>query len=140
MTVSVSKPAPITAQGTPLLSARKQLDIVTACREVGTYRGAAEMGGVTHKTVSRVVNQAKAAERRTARRRNYESSASLNESVKACPASACSASYPDTAAPITSASSAVVVMPNTTPTAAATRVPVRRSPEGWCGCAHDRHS
>lgn len=73
MTVSVSKPAPITAQGTPLLSARKQLDIVTAYREVGTYRGAAEMCGVTHKTVSRVVNRAEAAERRTARRRNYES-------------------------------------------------------------------
>ena len=77
MTVSVSKPAPITAQGAPLLSARKQLDIVTAYREVGTYRGAAEMCGVTHKTVSRVVNRAEAVERRTARRRNYESVRSL---------------------------------------------------------------
>jgi transposase len=73
VTVSVSKPAPITAQGTPLLSARKKLDIVTAYRQVGTYRGAAEMCGVTHKTVSRVVNQAEAAEQRIARRRNYES-------------------------------------------------------------------
>ena len=43
MTVAVSKPAPITAQGTPLLSARKQLDVMTAYRQVGTYRGAAEM-------------------------------------------------------------------------------------------------
>ncbi len=73
MTVSVSKRSPSTAQGTSLLSARKQLDIVTAYREVGTYRGAAEMCGVTHKTVSRVVHRAEAAEQRTARRRNYES-------------------------------------------------------------------
>ena len=56
-----------------MLSARKQLDIVTAYHEVGTYRGAAEMCGVTHKTISRVVNRAEAAEQRTARRRNYES-------------------------------------------------------------------
>ena len=56
-----------------MLSARKQLDIVTAYREVGTYRGAAEMCGVTPKTVSRVVNRAAAAEQRTERRRNYES-------------------------------------------------------------------
>lgn len=65
--------SPITAQGTPLLSARKQLDIVTAYREVGTYRGAAEMCGVTHKTVSRVINRAEAAQVRAAGRRNYES-------------------------------------------------------------------
>lgn len=77
MTVSVSKPSPITAQGTPLLSAREELDIVTAYREVGTYRGAAEMCGVTHKTVSRVINRAGAAQARTARRRNYESVRSL---------------------------------------------------------------
>jgi len=55
------------------LSARKQLDIVTVYREVGTYRGAAEICGVTHKTVSRVVNRTEAAEQRIARRRNYES-------------------------------------------------------------------
>ena len=73
MTVSVSKPAPLTAQGTPLLSARKQLDIVNAYREVGTYRGAAQMCGVTHKTVKRVVEREEIVERRVARRRNYES-------------------------------------------------------------------
>ena len=56
-----------------MLSARKQLDIVTAYRDVGTYRGAAEMCGVTHKTVRRVVNKAEAAQDRAARRRNYES-------------------------------------------------------------------
>jgi hypothetical protein len=53
------------------------LDIVTAYREVGTYRGAAEMCGVTHKTVKRVIDRAEAAEQRTARRRNYESVRSL---------------------------------------------------------------
>lgn len=60
-----------------MLSARKQLDIVTAYRDVGTYRGAAEMCGVTHKTVRRIVNKAEAAEQRAARRRNYESVRSL---------------------------------------------------------------
>ena len=77
MTVAVSKPAPITAQGTPLLLARKQLNTVTAYSEVRTYRGAAQMCGVTHKTVSRVVNRAEAAEQRAARRRNYEGVRSL---------------------------------------------------------------
>jgi len=71
--VSVSVSAPITAQGPSLLSARKQLDIVTAYREVGTYRGGAQMCGVTHKTLRRVVERGQAAERRTARRLNYAS-------------------------------------------------------------------
>ena len=73
MTVSVSKRSPSTAQGPSLLSARKQLDIVTAYRKVGTYRGAAEMCGVTHKTVKRIIERGEAAEQRVARRRNYES-------------------------------------------------------------------
>jgi len=72
VTVAVSKPSPITAQGTPLLSARKQLDIVTAYREVGTYRGAAEMCGVTHKTVKRAVEREEAGEARVGRGHNYE--------------------------------------------------------------------
>jgi transposase len=76
VTVSVSKPAPITAQGAPLLSARKQLDVITAYRQVGTYRGAAEMCGTTHKTVKRIIERDRAAER-VARRRNYESVRSL---------------------------------------------------------------
>jgi hypothetical protein len=37
------------------LSARDELDVITAYREVGTYRGAAQMCGVDHKTVKRVV-------------------------------------------------------------------------------------
>lgn len=59
-----------------MLSARKQLDIVTAYRQVGTYRGAAEMCGVDPKTVKRVVERAEAgepAQERVERRRNYES-------------------------------------------------------------------
>ena len=73
MTVAVSKPAPFTAQGAPLLSARKQLDVITAYRQVGTYRGAAEICGVSHKTVKRIVQRGRAAQERVARERNYES-------------------------------------------------------------------
>ncbi len=40
-----------------MLSARKQLDVLSAYREVGTYRGAAELCGVTPKTVKRVVER-----------------------------------------------------------------------------------
>jgi len=72
VTVAVSKPSPITAQGTPLLSAREQLDIVTAYREVGTYRGAAEICGVTHKTVKRTVERDAAGGTRPDRVPNYE--------------------------------------------------------------------
>ena len=76
MTVAVSSQSPITAQGASLLSARNQLDIVTAYRQVGTLRGAAEMCGVTHKTVRRVIERAQAGEaaaQRLVRRRNFES-------------------------------------------------------------------
>ena len=71
--MAVSKPAPFTAQGAPLLSARKQLDVITAYRQVGTYRGAAEICGVSHKTVKRIVQRGRVAEERVARERNYES-------------------------------------------------------------------
>jgi transposase len=56
-----------------LLSARKQLDVISAYRKVGTYRGAAEMCGVTHKTVKRIVDSNRAAAERVERRKNYES-------------------------------------------------------------------
>jgi hypothetical protein len=36
-------------------SVRERMDIQSPYREVGTYRGAAEICGVTHKTVKRVV-------------------------------------------------------------------------------------
>ncbi len=38
------------------------MDIISAYREVGTYRGAAEVCGTTHKTVQRTVEQAEAGE------------------------------------------------------------------------------
>jgi len=60
-----------------LLSARKQLDVITAYREVGTYRGAAEMCWLTHKTVERVLERDLAVAQRVERRRNYESVRSL---------------------------------------------------------------
>lgn len=60
-----------------MLSARKQLDVKNAYREVGTYRGAAEMCGVDPKTVKRVIEADRAAAVRVARRRNYESARTL---------------------------------------------------------------
>ena len=56
-----------------MLSARKQLDVITAYREVGTYRGAAVICGVTHKTVKRIVTRDQAVKERVERRKNYES-------------------------------------------------------------------
>lgn len=56
-----------------MLSARKQLDVITAYRRVGSYRGAAEICGVTHKTVKRIVERDQAQAERVERRRNYES-------------------------------------------------------------------
>ena len=53
-----------------MLSARRKLDIVTADREVGTYRGAAEMCGVTHKTVKKTVERYRADGARPVRVRN----------------------------------------------------------------------
>lgn len=55
-----------------MLSARKQLDVITAYREVGTYRGAAEICGVDPKTVKKAVKRDQVAFARAARRRNYE--------------------------------------------------------------------
>ena len=56
-----------------MLSARKKLDVITAFRQVGTYRGAAEMCGVDPKTVKKVVERGEVAEQRVAHRKNYES-------------------------------------------------------------------
>ncbi|MGY1989173.1 IS21 family transposase [Mycolicibacterium fortuitum] len=41
-------------------SARERMNIISAYREVGSYRGAAELCGTTHKTVKRVVDRAEA--------------------------------------------------------------------------------
>ena len=44
-----------TARELLLKSARERMDIIAAYREVGTFRGAAEITGTTHKTVRRVI-------------------------------------------------------------------------------------
>jgi transposase len=57
------------------------MDIIAAYREVGTYRGAAELCGTTHKTVRRVIERAEAGDppRPAARPRghNYDAMADL---------------------------------------------------------------
>lgn len=58
---------------------RERMDIISAYRQVGSYRGAAVMCGTTHKTVKRVIEAHQASSRgepptpRTARGRNYDS-------------------------------------------------------------------
>ena len=49
-----------TAQGALLKSARERMNIISAYHQVGTYRGAAELCGTTHKTVKRVIERAEA--------------------------------------------------------------------------------
>ena len=53
------------------------MDIISACREAGTFRGAAVISGTTHKTVKRVIARHEAgggAPRRAARGHNYDAS------------------------------------------------------------------
>ena len=49
------QPVTNTAQGAPLKNARERMDVLNAYRQVGTYRGAADVCGMTHKTVKRLV-------------------------------------------------------------------------------------
>ena len=56
------------------------MDIISAYREAGTYRGAAAISGTTHKTVKRVIAQHEAggaAPARLPRSRNYDGVAAL---------------------------------------------------------------
>ena len=56
------------------------MDIISACREVGTYRGAAVLSGTTHKTVRRVIARHEAgggAPERASRGHNYDAVAEL---------------------------------------------------------------
>jgi transposase len=56
------------------------MDIISAYRQAGSYRGAAAICGTTHKTVRRVIERAEAGDARPVRRdreRNYESVAEL---------------------------------------------------------------
>jgi hypothetical protein len=54
------------------LSARDQLDVINAYREVGTYRGAAEMCGTTPKTVKRIIDNDGVRAERAGEPANYE--------------------------------------------------------------------
>jgi transposase len=63
-----------------LKSARERMDIISAYREVGTYRGAAVISGTTHKTVKRVIARHEAGAGpapRVPRARNYDAVAGL---------------------------------------------------------------
>ena len=56
------------------------MDIIAAYREAGTYRGAAEIAGTTHKTVKRVIARHEAgggAPERAPRGHNYDGVADL---------------------------------------------------------------
>ena len=59
------------------------MDVISAYRDVGTFRGAAAICGTTHKTVRRIIEAHEAATRgegpasRPARSRNYETVAEL---------------------------------------------------------------
>jgi hypothetical protein len=56
------------------------MNIIAAYREAGTYRGAAEIAGTTHKTVRRVIARHEAggaAPERASRGRNYDGVAAL---------------------------------------------------------------
>ncbi|MFJ2033858.1 IS21 family transposase [Streptosporangium sp. NPDC087985] len=68
-------------------SSGEVMDIIAAYREVGTYRGAAQMCGTTHKTVKRIIERALTADKTPSRKRrehNFDAVAELvTEKVKA---------------------------------------------------------
>ena len=55
-------------------NARERMDVIAAYRDVGSYRGAAEICGTTHKTVKRIIEAHEAGQRpgRKGRPRNFE--------------------------------------------------------------------
>jgi hypothetical protein len=61
-----------------LKNAKERMDVIAAYRDVGTYRGAAEICGTTHKTVKRIIEAHEAASggelpaARAPRARNYD--------------------------------------------------------------------
>lgn len=83
VTVAVPTEPSSTTQGSPLKNAKERMDVIAAYRDVGTYRGAAEICGTTHKTVKRIIEAHEAISRgeapapRVVRGRNYESVADL---------------------------------------------------------------
>ena len=56
-------------------NARERMDVIAAYRDVGSYRGAAEICGTTHKTVKRIVEAQQAV--RKGRGRNFDGVAEL---------------------------------------------------------------
>jgi transposase len=66
-----------------LKNARERMDVIAAYRDVGTYRGAAEICGTTHKTVKRIIETHELLSRgghlpeRVPRPRNYDEVAEL---------------------------------------------------------------
>jgi transposase len=64
-----------TAQGAPLKNARDRMDVISAYREVGSYRGAAAVCGTTPKTVKRIICRHESGDGQLARRErghNYD--------------------------------------------------------------------
>jgi hypothetical protein len=61
------------------MNAEERMDVIAAFREVGSYRGAAEICGTTHKTVKRIViaQQQGWREGRRSRPRNFDCVADL---------------------------------------------------------------
>ena len=59
------------------------MDIISAYRQAGTYRGAAEICGTTHKTVKRVIERAEAGGAKPVRRQRERNYASVQELVTA---------------------------------------------------------
>src|ERR1700729_234546 len=79
VTVAVP-PSHRTARELLLKSARERMDIIAAYREAGTFRGAAQITGTTHKTVRRVIARQEAggaAPGRSPRGHNYDGVAVL---------------------------------------------------------------
>ena len=64
-------------------NAKERMDVIAAYRDVGTYRGAAEICGTTHKTVKRIIAAHELASEggrrpeRVSRARNYDEFADL---------------------------------------------------------------
>lgn len=83
VTVVVPTKSPSTTQGLPLKNAKERMDVIAAYRDVGTYRGAAEICGTTHKTVKRIITAHELASQggrppeRAPRARNYDEVADL---------------------------------------------------------------
>jgi hypothetical protein len=80
--VTVSASHEITAQVVcpAMKSSGEIMDIIAAYREVGNYRGAADMCGTTHKTVKRIIERALAGDKppgRIRRERNFDAVADL---------------------------------------------------------------